>query len=351
MPIFRAQIQQVWLEIQFETTVEEQDAILSLYRRVYEPEEMPNKELTLQFARGLIYMALGKKVDWCQFRDERRRYREGLRKKKLTRQEKTKNDSGVSVPCPSTIGKKRCTVPPREDNFPCELNLSVKAESEGFRGPVMRKKVVGKGRGALNSPSWIKEDLEVMAEVIQERSELVKNCEHTLKESTLRSGELEDKIRRAGMLRSDRLEMFNEGEIEFEKIKSEELALRAQIEASTLLLAAQNIELNSKSLVDQMLLDAKSELEAVDFRRLCAEATRKRSSKVVSDCDSAISLLHDEFEISKIGNEDLSHKVLSSKRLVISMDEQLRAMEEGGGASFFPRPITGCPASQQHPLP
>lgn len=39
------------------TTPEQQAAILSLCQRVYEVEDIPNKEITLSFARGLILMS------------------------------------------------------------------------------------------------------------------------------------------------------------------------------------------------------------------------------------------------------------------------------------------------------
>ena len=47
------------------TTADEQDAILSLFQRVYEVEDMPNKEISLQFARGLILMSLDEPVNWA----------------------------------------------------------------------------------------------------------------------------------------------------------------------------------------------------------------------------------------------------------------------------------------------
>lgn len=63
------------------TTVEEQSAILSLYRKVYEADDPPNKEITFSFAKGLILMSKGVSVNWAQFAAERRKVREALRKK------------------------------------------------------------------------------------------------------------------------------------------------------------------------------------------------------------------------------------------------------------------------------
>jgi hypothetical protein len=53
------------------TSHEEHDAILSSYRRVYECQDIPNKEITVQFARGLILVSEGTKVDWEEFRVSR----------------------------------------------------------------------------------------------------------------------------------------------------------------------------------------------------------------------------------------------------------------------------------------
>lgn len=138
------------------------------------------------------------------------------------------------------------------------------------------------------------------------------------------------------MFRLDKLEMISDGEIEFGKIKSEELALRAQIESVTLFLAKEpDIKFSFKASVDQVLLDTISKSEAVDFCRLCVKAMRKHPSKVVSVCDSTIVVLHNELEISRTSNEDFFHKVLLLKSLVVSMSEQLLVMEEGGGDLFF----------------
>lgn len=46
------------------TTEDEEAAILSLYRRVYEADDPPNKEISLSFAKRLILMSLGKNINW-----------------------------------------------------------------------------------------------------------------------------------------------------------------------------------------------------------------------------------------------------------------------------------------------
>lgn len=109
------------------TTLEEQDAILSFYWKVYETKEMPNKELTLQFARGNIVQLLGKKVDWLQFQDERRVTWEGYQKKRKINLKERAVKEGERVFGPTTIGKRRCSAPLEESGgeFPSDLKLIV----------------------------------------------------------------------------------------------------------------------------------------------------------------------------------------------------------------------------------
>ena len=169
---------------QLRTSPEEQDAILSLYRRIYECEDIPNKEITNQFARGLILMSEGTKVDWEEFRVSRRKYREGLRKKKeLTRVVKSEREGDGSVP--SVIGKQRClaTEGVVGDDFPPSLKLRVKSNVVG-EGLVasMGKRGGGKGRPVNVSPSWSQVDIDDMVEVIVNRSTLLESFRVSLGE-------------------------------------------------------------------------------------------------------------------------------------------------------------------------
>lgn len=94
-------------ENQLKTFVKEQDAILRLYRRVKKSDDMPNKEITLQFVRGLILMFQDTKVNWKGFTVDRRKYREGLwRKRELTYNIKIESSGDWVDVAPPTIGKK-----------------------------------------------------------------------------------------------------------------------------------------------------------------------------------------------------------------------------------------------------
>lgn len=70
------------------TMLAEHDAILALYCRVHEAEEIPNKEITLAFAKSLILMSKGKRVNWAQFLRKQKKARENLKEKVNYRKEK-----------------------------------------------------------------------------------------------------------------------------------------------------------------------------------------------------------------------------------------------------------------------
>jgi hypothetical protein len=63
------------------TTAEEASAIYDLWTRVYDDLHVPNKEISLQFARGLILQQT-QPVNWAEFAVRRQRYREALKSQK-----------------------------------------------------------------------------------------------------------------------------------------------------------------------------------------------------------------------------------------------------------------------------
>ena len=212
---------------QLQTSPKEQDAILSLYRRVYKCQDIPNKEIIVQFARGLILMSKGTKVDWEEFRVSCRKYREGLRKKKeLTRAVKSEREGDGSVL--SVIGKRCClaTQGVVGNDFPPSLKLTVKSDVVG-EGLVasMGKRGGGKGRPVNVSPSWSQVDIDDMVEVIADRSTLLESFRVSLGEVVKVKGEKEDSLRRAKLMREDRTVMIGENQSEIEKIDSEEISI------------------------------------------------------------------------------------------------------------------------------
>jgi hypothetical protein len=69
-----------------------------------------------------------------------------------------------------------------------------------------------------------------MVEVIADHSTLLESFRVSLDEVAKVKGEKEDSLRRAKLMREDRTVMIGENQSEIEKIDSEELAIRAQIE-------------------------------------------------------------------------------------------------------------------------
>lgn len=338
---------------QSRTSPEEQDAILSLYRRVYECQDILNKEITVQFARGLILMSEGTKVDWEEFRVSRRKYREGLRKKKeLTRADKSEREGDGLVP--SVIGKRRClaTHGVVGDDFPPLLKLTVKSDVVG-EGLVasMGKRGGGKGRPVNVSPSWSQADIDDMVEVIVDRSTLLEKFRVSLGEVARVKGEKEDSLRRAKLMREDRTVMIGESQSEIEKIDSEELSIRARIEEWSIRI--ESLGSGEKSILEKETLVAELSDDEGRCKALCAsrvdeQRSCKRSRQIVSDCEQTISRLEKELELTCDEHNRLEQKVEAFVGQLIVMEEQLRMMREGFGDCFWPVPIAKCPERPVH---
>jgi hypothetical protein len=326
------------------TIVDEQDAILSLYQRVYEVDDMPNKEISLQFARGLILMSLDERVNWAQFSQERREHRENLKKRATTKAVKKERES-EDVLIPSILGKKRCVA----EKEGLALKLTIKSEST-VEGVVMEKKVSGRGRGKELpiSPTWNAEDLESMASVIKKNTKLVEDCRVLLSESIAERGLVEDKLRRARILLSDRQAMMDKSTHQLKELNEQENTLKTVIAQKRSLLVGLEISDSSRGCEESMQLRLdiatdEAKYESFAFKKGLEERTILRSSKAVASCESAILDLESELERSTNKNLEIETRVSSLEGLLQSMEEQLGRMNEGGGTVFFPRPIFGSP--------
>ena len=332
---------------------EEQDAILGLYRRVYECQDIPNKEISVQFARGLILMSEGTKVDWEEFRVSRRKYRESIRKKKeLTRAVKSERERDGLVP--SVIGKRRCSATQGVggDDFPETVKLTVKPEvlGEGL-GSSMGKKGGGKGQVGNVSPSWSHADIDDMVQVIGDRSMLLKSFRVSLEEVARVKCEKEDSLRRAKLMREDRMVMIGESQSEIEKIDSEELSIRAEIEERSILIeslgSSEKTASEKKTLVAK-LTDDEGRCEVLCASRADEQRSCKRSRQIVEECERTISRLENELEQTIQEHSRFEQKVKACEGQLVVMEEQLRMMREGFGECFWPTPIANCPESPIH---
>ncbi|KAG0591096.1 hypothetical protein KC19_1G149000 [Ceratodon purpureus] len=330
------------------TSPEEQDAILSLYRRVYESQDIPNKEISVQFARGLILWSEGTKVDWEEFRVSRRKYREGIRKKKeQTKLVRSERDGEGVVP--SIIGKRRCLASQGilSDEFPRELKLTVKSEvlGEGFSAS-MGRRGGGKSRNPIVSPCWLQDDINGMVEVIGDRSALLEGFRVSLEQVTKVRGEKEDSLRRARLMQEDRTVMLAECESEISRIDGEELSIRAQMEEKSILL--ESLGSGDGSLVEKETLVAQLSSDERKCEALCAsrideQRSGKRSRQIVTECEETIGRLERELEMTYEDHTNLQQKVEAFVRQAAVMEEQLRMMREGVGNTFWPLPIAACP--------
>ncbi|KAG0561773.1 hypothetical protein KC19_9G090800 [Ceratodon purpureus] len=338
---------------------EEQAQILSLYRRVYETDEPPNKEITLSFARGLICMSLGRNVNWAQFAAERRKVREALRKKSEDRKEKREREregderKGNFV---SVLGKKRCTVGKEGLGFPESLTLSVKSEGIVKSEGVAMAKKGSKGRSGVCGPCWGRDEIESMVRAIKNHEVIAQESKTELAESRAELLALEDKLRREKLLLGDRELMLGEVQMRLERLSEEELPLQCSIEAKkrNLVEFEQNSDLATEtSVVKEEIAKLLSERDALSFSKASDQLTVRLCGEAIVGCNGAIKELQCRVLRSSEKNALIETRVSSLESVLMSMREQLSRMHVGDGAALYPRPLESSPqlpVSENHTL-
>lgn len=306
------------------TTEEEQAQILSLYRRVYEADDPPNKEITLSFAKGLILMSLGRSVNWAQFAAERRKVREALKKKSEDRKEKRERErESVERNFPCVLGKKRCTVGKEDLGFPESLTLSMK--SEGIvksEGVAMAKKCSTKpGRSVVCGPCWGRDEIESMVRAIENHEVLARESKSSLVESRGELLALEDKLRREKLLLSDRQLMLDEVQMRLSRLSEEELPLQCSIQTKTRILA--ELELKSDlatewKVVKEDIAALISERDALSFRKASDELTVRLCGEAIVGCNGAIKELMCRVVTSSEKNASIEARVSSLESVLLS---------------------------------
>ena len=315
------------------TTPTEATAILELWRRVFDSDLMPNKEITLQFARGLIMQSSKKAVNWAEFAVRRQRYREVMRETKLNNK---KEKSGEEVPLPrvSVLGKKRCAAE-RECVLPTlELTIKTEVPQDSLMGKKQCTDVKGKGKGKEKndlSPAWVDGELKDMAYVIESNRQLLKDCRSDLEGRSIEKEGLEGEVRRAKIMLSDRQVMLCEGSLEVEKLSAEESNLRKKLSASS--------SLSEGGLAARLQV----ECDEVVFKKKFAERSVSLSKEVVERCEGTIFRVEGRLLESATEYNLVSNRVTSLESLLSCMEDQLRRMKEGGGNALFPRPTSGNP--------
>lgn len=329
------------------TTPEEAAAIYDLWTRVYDDIHVPNKEITLQFARGLI-LQQQEPVNWAEFAVSRHRYREVLResKKSSSKLESCSERKPVDNGEISVLGKKRCLARSvgSGSDLPTTLKLSMKAQvSEELE---VGKKWKGKGNKDSKCseavPNWIESEISDMHETIVITERLLSKSKKELEESRARTEELEGEVRRAKIMLSDRELMIEESKVQKTNLCEQEVLLQRRIFEKEEALSCGTSK-DSLQLMALLVAD-KAEMEEVAVTRSLLEQTGAHSSSVILGCKRIISSAESRLAESIHCCCEVSARVLSVESLLSSMLEQKIRMSIGGGGSFFPRPVPNNPS-------
>jgi hypothetical protein len=186
------------------TTPEAAQSILSLYRRIYLTARIPNNELTLQFARGLVLQSRGAQVDWANFAASTEARRAQIRSTKLANR-KGDGDEGCEgregllgqdsssgrVERLVVVGRRHFASLPENVPLPT-LNL-VKIEGQGEMS-LVKKEGRGTDKRVVLSPHWAPDDLTNMASVLEFHktclSSLSLDFENVSQEKSILKGEI-----------------------------------------------------------------------------------------------------------------------------------------------------------------
>lgn len=224
---------------QFVTAVEAA-SIVTLYCRVYGQKTIPNREISLAFARGLVYQSQKKKpVNWEEFAMKRQKFRENVRAVKAKK--RVERDDGIDGrdSRPTVLGKRRCVVEAlvdKENVMPVMLTPKVEANFVLCKreGPEGR----GKGKiGKVVTAVWEDVDVQSMESVLEVNIELVKVSKTELEKSQAERVKTEGELRRARMMRDDRQVILLQSQRDMDNCSIEESIFREKIERNTRFLA------------------------------------------------------------------------------------------------------------------
>jgi hypothetical protein len=332
--------------------------IQDLYYRVYGETNIPNKELTQGFAKGLVLQSRGDKVNWAEFAVCRLKYRKGVRAVKASNKgEKIEgSDCGVKS-SPQVLGKKRSSADWNSRGKDIS-SFVLTPKAEGSEQRVLVKKVLpdGKGKGArgksLLGPAWTEADLVSMEAVLERNRALALQSKLNAEESSIERGRLEGELRRAKMLRADRHVMFLQSKHALEQCEVEEMVFSSEVERNGKTLAELQEKVSSESNYIDYVTELKMALElgtakvqGFTAKKAMEETSMRVSRDAVASCDSLISGLEERLQECELGHTVISARVLSLGSLLTSMEDQLQEMKEGRGVSFYPNPIASNPTS------
>ncbi|KAG0556780.1 hypothetical protein KC19_11G078700 [Ceratodon purpureus] len=332
------------------TTAVEQAAIRDLYFRVYDSPEPPNKEISLSFARGLISMSLGKRVNWAQFSEDRRKVREALRKKAEARREKRlREGENGDEGSPAVLGKKRLSAGCPQLGFPETLLLTPKSE-EALEGGAMVKKPHNRAGRHGVAPTWLPEEVEGLTKVISSTKELLVEGTLRLDQSREELVSVEDRLRRTKLLRSDRKAMLSESNSQLVRLGEQEKELRSTLDLKALRL--RELELYDDPISREELKPVadevsrvNAEVESILFKKGLEESTIRMYVSAIAGCEDTVLEMEATKSEKAAKHMACESRVESLKLILSAMEEQLCRMRAGEGAAFFPLPLEGCPQS------
>lgn len=317
------------------TSAEEAASIYELWKRVYDDSHMPNKEISLQFARGLILQQT-QEVNWAEFAVRRQRCREQLRESKKISSVKVEKGSGEILGGVQVLGKKRLQVgSQREAPLPV-LKLTLK--EEGDEECVMGKKILGtkgKGYNVSGAPRWVQTDLHSMSDVRERTERLLAEYRVELADRLVEVERLEGQSRRAAILLSDRVVMLEVHERELENLSEQHTLLQRKIRERESLLCSE--VLASSHETDKMQSDD------VSLSMALAEKTAAHCRTVVSGCQGDLESVEGRLRESSERHKNVMSRVLGLERVLVGMQDQEKKMSEGTGLAFFPRPLPNNP--------
>jgi hypothetical protein len=319
-------------------TPEQADSIYDLWRRVYNERLMPNKEISLQFARGLILQSRDVPVDWVGFAVARDRYRTSVRVSKgkgaMKFEEVTRPGGKVSI-----LGKRRCVAATPPPIVCLTLKEEVIEEDEMVQKMSTVGKVRPRGKGLVEIPRWENNEVSEMVSGIAGCEKLIVELRAELVVRTHEKESSEAEVRRARMTLCDRKVVFAEAQAALKTLVEEETSLKAQVSKNRLSLATRD----SCEALEESLLADETSIEHNALNRRIEERTLSLSGDVICGYEGTIERVEGELVKSKERFAEVVCRVTALESVLGSMGQQLWRMQEGSGHTFFPQPIFSNP--------
>lgn len=308
------------------TTPQVAQSILSLYRRVYRATKIPNGEITLQFARGLVLQSRGSLINWLAFEAalEARRARV-----KVT---KSTSDSAIQElvrsPAERSGGSGRRTLAPASENAPPPMLELVKLEAPG--GILLQKKE-GKAiekKGGVMGPLGTPNDLSNMESVLEFHRTILTSLKADFEQLKNEKSAIEGEIKRCRIVLSDRRVLIAQSRHKLEKLCLDEVLLRSQVDAAILADPQHEPAIPTGR--------ATSALDAVEFKKTIEDRTLSHHLGEATNAESELTHLEEKYRNCCSRHSTLSVQLENSEKLRVAFADHLQRMGMGAGVSLYP---------------